>query len=712
MMEIKKITKSYDLSDFSILTDTGWEDIVSLHETIPYEVYHLKLSDGKELKCADNHIVFYMDDMEEVFVKNLKIGNKICVTDDDGVLTESEVTEITNLGYEEIMYDFELPENSNHRYYTNGILSHNTALIEKLALIISKGNCPTVLINKRIMALDLTALVAGTKYRGQFEERIKAIIDECRDEPNVVIFIDEIHTMIGAGNGSGALDAANVLKPALARGEIQVIGATTNDEYKKHLEKDGALIRRFQKINLPETTMKETVFILENLRNSYEKFHRVRYEDGVFEIIVKLSKRYLTNRSFPDKAIDVLDELGSEKRVNTVQPVSIDELKVEIEKIRLKTTEVVKKQDYESAAKFRDEKERLNKELDNEVQKWIESEKLDKISITIDDVYDVVASMTGIPITKLDEQETINLIELEETLNKEIVGQPEAVSKIAKAIRRTRVGIKEGNKPISFICQGKSGQGKTFLAKLLAKLLFGDSKKMIKFDMSEYMEKHTVSRLIGAPPGYIGYEEGGELTEKVKNNPFCIILFDEIEKAHKDVQNIFLQILDDGVLTDGLGNMVDFTNTIIIMTSNIGAEMVMNFGTPIGFSSTKNTSDREKEIIMKEMKKHFKPEFLNRIDDIVFFNNLTSDDLKKIVKLEITNLEKRLVDNYQIIFDDTVIERIFELNTEENYGARPIKRLIEKEIENYLTDEILKGNIKKNKPIKVIYEGEFKTVDN
>lgn len=586
-----------------------------------------------------------------------------------------------------------------------------TAVVERLALLISKGNCPTVLVGKRIMALDLTSIVAGTKYRGQFEERIKAIIDECREDPNVIVFIDEIHTMIGAGNGSGALDASNILKPALARGEIQCIGATTHDEYKKSIEKDGALSRRFQKINLNEPTTQETIFILENLRDSYENFHRVSYGKGVIETIVKLSGRYLTNKQFPDKAIDVLDELGSEKRINRVQPQIIEDLNIKIEKIKLEKVKVIQAQDYERASVLRDNEKNLASQLDEEIKGWILSEKKNKIPITVDDVYNIITNMTGIPISNLDENEKIKLLELEDSLNKEIIGQTNAVSSISKAIRRSRVGIKEGNRPFSVICQGSSGVGKTHLARTLAKLLFGDPKLILKFDMSEYMEKHTVSKLIGAPPGYIGYDEGGELTEKIKNNPFTVLLFDEIEKAHRDVQNIFLQILEDGVLTDGLGNTVDFSNTIIIMTSNIGAQKVMDFGTPIGFNSTKNI-DREKDIIIKEMKKHFKPEFLNRLDEILFFNNLSPEDLKKIVKLELTKLEKRLIDNYQIIFDDSVINRVFELNVEENYGARPIRRIIEKEIENFLTDSILSETIQKDTPIKIIYDNGFKIVSN
>jgi ATP-dependent Clp protease ATP-binding subunit ClpC len=586
-----------------------------------------------------------------------------------------------------------------------------SALVEKLALMISKGLCPTNLLDKRIMSLDLTALVAGTKYRGQFEERIKAILNELQESPNVIVFIDELHTMIGAGNASGAMDAANIMKPALARGEIQCIGATTFDEYKKSIEKDGALVRRFQKIILKEPTPDETVKILENLKESYENFHRVEYQDNVIDTIVKLSNRYITDRQFPDKAIDVLDELGSEKRVNSKIPDYIEKLKKKSDELKLKKIQVVEKQNYEIAAKLRDEEKECRKKYLSEKEKWEINEKENKIPINVDDVYQIVSNITGVPITKLDSKESQKLLDMENILSDKIVGQDEAIKLISKAIRRNRVGIKDANKPIgSFIFLGSTGVGKTYLAKCLAKVLFGDSDKIIRIDMSEYMEKHHVSKLIGSPPGYVGYDEGGQLTEKVKNNPFSVILFDEIEKAHKDVYNILLQILDEGRLTDSFGRKVNFTNTLLIMTSNVGAKKVSEFGGGVGFT-TQSSKDQKYEIkktmIQKSLKQQFNPEFLNRIDDIILFNSLDEESLRKIAEKEIHNLVNRLNEkNYKIIFDKSVINRIIELNKEEEFGARPIKRIIQNLCEDFISEEILKKNILENENYTLKYKDD------
>jgi ATP-dependent Clp protease ATP-binding subunit ClpC len=590
-----------------------------------------------------------------------------------------------------------------------------SALVEKLALMVYKGECPTNLLDKRIVSLDLTSLVAGTKYRGQFEERIKAILNELQQVTNVVVFIDELHTMVGAGNASGAMDAANILKPALARGEIQCIGATTFDEYKKHLEKDAALVRRFQKIILKEPTQTETIEILKNLKSSYETFHKVQYEDNVVETIVKLSNRYITDRQFPDKAIDVLDELGSEKRVSSRVPESIDNLKKDIEEIKEKKIQVVKTQKYEEAAKLRDEERKLVTKLEDEKQKWAESLKENKTPVTVDDVYDIISEMTGVPITKLDAKETEKLLKMESLLSAKVIGQDDAIATISKSIRRNRVGIKDANKPIgSFIFIGSTGVGKTFLAKSIADLLFGDPEKIIRVDMSEFMEKHNVSKLIGSPPGYVGYDEGGQLTEKVKNNPFSVILFDEIEKAHKDVFNILLQILDEGHLTDSFGRKVNFTNTIIIMTSNVGAKRVSDFGGGVGFttgSSEQQKSEVKRSIIQKALKQQFNPEFLNRIDDIILFNSLNEETLKKIIQIEVGKLNNRLTDKgYKITFDKSVIDRIYELNTQEEYGARPLKRIIQNLCEDFLSEEILRGNVKENENITLKYKAEKLTI--
>ena len=590
-----------------------------------------------------------------------------------------------------------------------------SALVEKLALQISKGNCPSSLLDKRLVSLDLTSLVAGTKYRGQFEERIKAILNELQENPNVIVFIDELHTMVGAGNASGAMDAANILKPALARGEMQCIGATTFDEFKKHIEKDGALVRRFQKIVLKEPTQEETVEILQNLKSSYEDFHKVQYQDNVVETITTLASRYITDRQFPDKAIDILDELGSDKKISGKVPEIIESLKKSAEELKEKKVQVVKSQNYEQAAKLRDEERKILKKLDEEKEKWTSNQKNNKTPVSVEDVYEIVSNMTGVPISKLDSKETEKLLSLEGLLSSKVIGQDDAISIISKSIRRNRVGIKDTNKPIgSFIFLGSTGVGKTFLAKSLADILFGDPNKIIRVDMSEFMEKHNVSRLIGSPPGYVGYDEGGQLTEKVKNNPFSVILFDEIEKAHKDVFNILLQILDEGHLTDSFGRKVNFTNTLIIMTSNVGAKKVMEFGDGMGFATnSKETQKAEvkKSIIQKALKQQFNPEFLNRIDDIITFNPLNDETLKKIINIELGRLNDRLKEkNYKIVFDKSVVNRIFELNSEEQYGARPIKRIIQNLCEDFLSEEILRGNIVENTGVTIKYKVEKLTI--
>ena len=586
-----------------------------------------------------------------------------------------------------------------------------SALVEKLALQIYKGNCSSNLLDKRLVSLDLTSLVAGTKYRGQFEERIKAILNELQENTNVIVFIDELHTMVGAGNASGAMDAANILKPALARGEIQCIGATTFDEFKKHIEKDGALVRRFQKIILKEPTQTETIEILQNLKSSYEDFHKVSFDENVIETIVMLSARFITDRQFPDKAIDIIDELGSNKKISKKIPEIIEDLKKKIDEVKEKKILVVKNQDYEKAAKLRDEERKIFKKLEDEKDKWTFSQKENKTPVSVEDVYDMVSDMTGVPISKLDSKETEKLLTLENILSSKVIGQDDAIKTISKSIRRNRVGIKDNNKPIgSFIFLGSTGVGKTYLAKSLAETIFGDPNKIIRVDMSEFMEKHNVSRLIGSPPGYVGYDEGGQLTEKVKNNPFSVILFDEIEKAHKDVFNILLQILDEGHLTDSFGRKVNFTNTLIIMTSNVGAKKVSEFGDGMGFSTSskeKQKSEVKKSIIQKSLKQQFNPEFLNRIDDIIMFNPLDSDTIKVIIDIELKKLVNRLSEkNYKISFDKTVVNRIFELNSEEEYGARPIKRIIQNLCEDFLSEEILKGNIKENSTTSIKFKDE------
>ena len=581
-----------------------------------------------------------------------------------------------------------------------------TALVEKLAQLIVKGECPTSLMDKRIVSLDLTSLVAGTKYRGQFEERIKGILAELIENPHVIIFIDELHMMVGAGNASGSMDASNIFKPALARGELQCIGSTTFDEYKKHIEKDAALTRRFQKVTLKEPTPEETIEILHNLRDSYEDYHKVRYTENVMETIVLLAGKFITDRAFPDKAIDILDELGAEKNVTVEIPASIETLKGKIEEVNHKKRDVVKRQDYERAAQLRDEGNELVKKLSREKNKWEKDKNSNKDPITVEDVYSIVTNITGVPITKLDKSETSNLLTLEKQVGSKVIGQDEAISTISRAIRRNRVGIKGSNKPIgSFIFLGATGVGKTYLAKTFAEQLFGSPENIIRIDMSEYMEKFNVSRLIGSPPGYVGYDEGGQLTEAVKNNPFSVILLDEIEKAHKDVYNMLLQILDEGHLTDSFGRKVNFTNCLIIMTSNIGSQKVVEFGRGLGFelpSDGTREKEKKKAIILKELKKHFNPEFLNRLDGHIMFNPLGDTELKKIISIEMADLKKRLVEKeYVVDFQPSVAKKVFELNTEEDYGARPLKRIIQNLCEDFLSDEILKGNIEPNIPVKI-----------
>jgi ATP-dependent Clp protease ATP-binding subunit ClpC len=573
-----------------------------------------------------------------------------------------------------------------------------TALVEGLAIMIHEGNCPKNLADKRIVSLDLTSIVAGTKYRGQFEERLKAILEELQDNDNVIVFIDEIHTIIGTGNSSGSLDASNIIKPALSRGEIQCIGATTLDEYRENIEKDGALERRFQKVMVDATSMEETLIILNNVKGKYEDHHKVEYTDESLNACVVLAERYITDREFPDKAIDILDEVGAKAQVEVKLPEFIEKLKEDVQEIKKKKLDVVKNQNYEIAAELRDQEKKLLNKLNNEKEEWERKQNEDRTKIMEDDVYEIVSDMTKIPISRLDSDESKSLLSLEENLKSNVIGQDEAVTKISKAIRRNRVGIKEPNRPIgSFIFLGSTGVGKTHLAKTLAREIFGDESAMIRVDMSELMEKHSVSRLVGSPPGYIGHDEGGQLTEQVKNKPYSVILFDEIEKAHKDVFNILLQVLDEGHLTDGLGRKINFKNTLIIMTSNVGARKLQDFGTGVGFSTDSASAQREemtKGIIQKALKNQFAPEFLNRLDDIIIFKALEKENVSQIVKLELNKLTKRLVDRgYNINFGPSIIDLISERGYDSKFGARPIRRAIQDHLEDFISEEVLKKSI-------------------
>lgn len=584
-----------------------------------------------------------------------------------------------------------------------------TAIVEGLAMKIVSGECPRNLVDKRIVNLDLTSVVAGTKYRGQFEERMKVIIEELQANPNVVVFIDEVHTLVGSGNSAGSMDGSNIFKPALSRGEIQIIGATTLDEFRKNIEKDGALERRFQKVMVDPSSVVETIQILKNIREKYESYHKVSYSDEVIESCVKLADRYITDREFPDKAFDILDEVGARMQTELKVPDSIEELKKKASEIRQLKIDVVKKQNYEQAAQLRDKEKKLLDKLDTEKKKFEEEMTNNKQKISIEDVYDVVSSMTKIPVNKMSVDDTKALINLDKELMNKVIGQDEAVKKIAKAIKRNRLGIKDPNRPIgSFVFLGSTGVGKTHLAKQLAKEMFGTEDSLIRVDMSEYQEKHTVSKLVGAPPGYVGYEEGGLLTEKVKNKPYSVILFDEVEKAHKDVFTVLLQILDDGHVTDSLGRKINFKNTLIILTSNLGVKKLQDFGTGIGFgSNTYSNEEAKKQVLMKEMKNFFSPEFLNRIDDTIVFNELKQDDIKKITEIELNKLVNRLNEmKYKISYDETLVEYLAKTGFDELYGARPLKRAIQDKVEDLISEEVLTNKIVEGKSYKLSVEGE------
>lgn len=580
-----------------------------------------------------------------------------------------------------------------------------SAIAEGLALRIINKKVSRILYGKRVVTLDLASLVAGTKYRGQFEERMKAVMNELEKNDDVILFIDEIHTIVGAGGATGSLDASNMFKPALARGEIQCIGATTLDEYRQYIEKDGALERRFQKVIVEPTSVDETIEILQNIKGKYEDHHNVNYTDEAIIACVKLTNRYMTDRFLPDKAIDALDEAGSRVHiVNMDVPKQILELEKQLEDVRDLKNNVVKKQKYEEAAKLRDDEKRIEKELSIAQEKWEDDSKLNKEVVTEDNVADVVSMMSGIPVNRIAQTESNKLAELPELIKANVIGQDDAVAKVAKAIQRNRAGLKDPNKPIgSFIFLGQTGVGKTQLAKVLAQELFDSEDALIRVDMSEYMEKFAISRLVGAPPGYVGYEEGGQLTEKVRRKPYSVILLDEIEKAHPDVFNMLLQVLDDGYLTDSLGRKIDFRNSIIIMTSNIGARQLKDFGQGVGFGTSAKKSqadDYQKGVIENALKKAFAPEFLNRIDDVIVFNTLEREDIHKIIDIELEKLFARIKDiGYDLNLTDAAKDYIAEKGFDKQYGARPLKRAIQKYIEDTLAEEIVNSKLEEGDSI-------------
>ena len=587
-----------------------------------------------------------------------------------------------------------------------------TAIAEGLAERIINGNMPELLKNKRVVSLDLSGMVAGSKYRGEFEERLKNVMEEIRKAGNVILFIDEMHTIIGAGAAEGAIDASNILKPALARGEIQAIGATTIDEYRKNVEKDPALERRFQPVMIGEPTKEESVLILKGLRDKYEAHHKVKITDDAIESAVSLSDRYITDRYLPDKAIDLMDEAASKVRLkNLTAPPDVKNLEEEIERINKDKDEAVNMQDFEKAAKFRDRELEVQSQLNKLKENWKNQKNSDTPVVSTEDIANVVASWTNIPVTKLTESESERLLHLEEILHKRVIGQEEAVKAVARAVRRARVGLKDPKRPVgSFIFLGPTGVGKTELSKALAEAMFGDENAIIRIDMSEYMEKYTTSRLVGSPPGYVGYEEGGQLTEKVRRHPYSVVLFDEIEKAHPDVFNVLLQILEDGRLTDGKGKTVDFRNTIIIMTSNVGAQTIRKQQT-LGFAqSSKEKEDsyeKMKDNVMEDLKKTFRPEFLNRIDDIIVFHQLEEEDLKKIVELMLHTVVKRLNNlGIRVEYTEAVKDYLAKEGFDPTYGARPLRREITKTVEDKLSEEMLKGNIKKNDDVIMDIEND------
>ena len=740
MIKTEKLNVSYEtkkipFSDFlkeveiggkyQINTPDGWKDIGDVYIKNKKVKYLIKLEDNYEIVISEDHLfevdsTNYNDD-SEIFnrielldsgtwirTKNLNIGDYIKTLDGlKKVLIKDKISVGQTLDLEVL--------SKNHRYYSNNIISHNTgktAIAEGLALRIIQRKVSRTLFNKRIVCLDISSLVAGTKYRGQFEERTKSILAELEKNPDVILFIDEIHTMVGAGGASGSLDASNMFKPALSRGELQIIGATTLDEYRKYIEKDGALERRFQKVLVESATEEETIQIIQNIKDKYEEHHNVIYTEEAIKACVSLTSRYMTERQLPDKAIDALDEAGSRVHIsNIVVPKEITDIEAKIAEVGKLKVEVVRQQKYEAAAEFRDTERQLIANLEEMRKKWEEDQKNQKQLVREEDVAQVVSMITGIPLQKVNTNENEKLVNMEENMTGKVIGQDHAVKKVVKSIKRGRIGLKDPNKPTGvFLFLGESGSGKTHLAKSLAIELFGSEDSLIRVDMSEYSEKFTVSRLIGSPNGYVGFEEGSSFLNKVKTKPYSVILLDEIEKAHPDIFQIFLQVFDDGHLTDGQGRKINFKNTVIIMTSNTGIKKLQDFGSGVGFKTSAKASQEKTNVdsvIMGEVKKKFAPEFLNRIDDIVIFNSLESDDLRKIIQLELKKTYEKVEGiEYKLQLDETMIEHLLKVGYDKNYGARPLKRAIQKWIEDPITDFIIEQNPAKESVLTLTYDSE------
>lgn len=711
MKELFDLVENGD-GEFEIETPTGFKPIGDLYIKTNKQCVEIVLSCGKELKGSVDHLVETIQETSGAILKDnryyISLGN---IQVEDVVITETGASFVllrNDIGIH-TTYDLEVKDEL-HQYISNGVNSHNTgksAVVEGLAKKIVEGDVPATLLDKRIMALSLTALVAGTKYRGQFEERLKALIEEVKSQNGqVIVFIDEIHTIIGAGNPSGNMDAANILKPALARGEFQCIGATTMDEYRESIESDGALERRFQKIIVEPPTAEETRLIIDKLAPIYGDHHNVEYTEKALDLCISLSARYINDRFFPDKAIDILDEAGARSQIKTEIPESIKNIQAALEQLRIDKDNAVKEQDFEKAAEIRDVQTELQGKLEHEKALLKNSNQHNKVVVDEEKIREVVAMMTGIPVEKCDVNDAKKYLNLENIMKERIIDQDEALHSVAKALRRNKTAIANHQRPIlTALFTGVSGVGKTETAKVIAEEIFGPN-SLIRIDMSEYQERHTVSKLIGAPPGYVGYGEGGDLTEKVRRKPFCVVLFDEIEKAHPDVFNTLLQVLDEGFLTDRQGRKVNFRNTIIIMTSNIGVKQAMEFGAGVGFATSKsqNKEDAMNDRIKKELRHKFPPEFINRIQEIVTFNNLSEDAIKAIIKLQLNKLGQRIeLAGYKFKWNENVIDYIFKDSYEPEYGARPVERAIQRLIEDAVSEKMLEVDIQEGATITVSY---------